>query len=135
MTFEEALRTRLTAQPGIVSVVGDRIAPDVIAQDAQLPALVYELPAIDHDEHTEGSSGVAFATVRITAWAKTKIQARELAEAVRLAMVPTEHGDMWGTLRIGYVDAVADDAGIDLDTGDRYVSVDFNVGFYEPKEQ
>jgi hypothetical protein len=134
MTLEEAIRTHLVSRPEIVAVVGDRISPDVLAQGAPIPAIVYELPAIDHDEHTEGSSGVAFATVRISAWAASKIEARKLAESVRLAMVAAEHGDMWGTLRIGFVEAVADDAGIDLETGDRYVSVDYSVGFYEPKE-
>jgi hypothetical protein len=134
MTLEEAIRTHLVSRPEIVAVVGDRIAPDVLPQGTPLPALIYEVPAIDHDEHTEGSSGVASATVRIAAWAKGKIAARELAEAVRLAMVTAEHGDVWGAVRIGFVEAVADDAGIDLETGDRYVSVDYSVGFYEPKE-
>lgn len=132
--LERAIVEYLRGVPALAALVGDRISPQVVAQQTPLPALTYERPGTDHDEIATGSSGLAAAIVRLTAWAETTLEARAVSEAVRLAMQGQRH-TTWGEVSIGGVEFITGDGdGIDLDTGWRFVACDYEVWFYEPKE-
>jgi len=89
---EVALRTILLADPAVSALVGDRIAPSMIPEDASLPALTYVVVDEEPDEHQEGLSGIETVSIQFSAWAvgtpagSGYATSRKLARAVRRAL-------------------------------------------------
>lgn len=81
-----AIRAILAADGTVTGLVSTRIYPDRLPQNVTLPAIVYEHDAeLSHDHHG-GLSGFADSYVIVTAYARTRLSATAIQDAVRLAL-------------------------------------------------
>lgn len=82
-TIEEALFTRLTEFAETAALLGTRVYPLAVPQDAAMPALAYQRisgsPAYSHD----GFSNLSRARFQMTCQADTYARVKALAAAVR----------------------------------------------------
>lgn len=99
-TVEAALVARLMATAGLVALVGSRVYPQVVPQDAAMPALAYqrisEMPQYSHS----GFSALSRTRFQITAEAGTMATVKAVAQQVRIAL----RGVTW---TFGTVDVLA----------------------------
>lgn len=77
------VRTYLAAQAAVSSLVGTRIYPDALPQDATRPALVFTVISSVGEHHLTAAAGIARAIVQIDCYADTRLAANALSEAVR----------------------------------------------------
>lgn len=90
---ETAVRTFLLTQSSVTDLVGTRIYPMQLPQNAQLPAIVYRRITTGHEETIDGSKGgLADARVQYDCYAVTHDQAHDVAEALRLSGILDLHG-------------------------------------------
>lgn len=81
-----------------------RIHPQIIPQAVpgtvdRVPALVYTITAVDRQVAFCGTRGTVAATVELNSYATTYAQVRELADAVRRALIDYR-GDMGGVVQV-----------------------------------
>ncbi len=81
-----ALYEELTRNAGVAALVGTRIYPRMIPQDAALPAIAYMLISNSPDYTQSGHSGLWPSRYQIICTAATHDGAHALAEAVRQAL-------------------------------------------------
>ena len=81
--IEEALYSRLTNDAGVFALVGLRVYPQVIPQDAAYPAIAYERLTGEHIRSLTGSSQAANPRYELTCWGATRNSAKSVSEAVR----------------------------------------------------
>ena len=86
MSLETDLRAFLADDDGIGELVGTRIYPDVAAQGAALPHLVYTRITTDRGHTMDGPEGVQRPQFLMPCWAETRLSARALADKVRAAL-------------------------------------------------
>lgn len=90
---EIALRALLLADPAVAAIVGSRIAPLVLPEGTELPALTYVVVHEEPHESHEGPSGLATVMVQFSAWADESggesgyTATRKLAAAVGRALL------------------------------------------------
>lgn len=80
--------TYLLADAGVAALVGTRFEPDVLPQGYSVDqggAMTYTTISTLHDHGLNGLSGIARSRIEITTYAKTRLGANEIAEAVRSA--------------------------------------------------
>lgn len=86
-TLEEGLYAFLTANAGVFGLVGERIYPQVIPQDAPMPAVAYQRISSPREySHYPGASGLARARMQFTCEGDSYRQAKRVAEAIRAAL-------------------------------------------------
>jgi hypothetical protein len=110
-----AIRAYLAANAGVAALVGSRIYPDVLPQGYSVAtggALTYMVISTTHDHLINGLSGIARSRIEFTAFAKTRVIANAIAEAVRTSGLQGYTGAMGGV----FVESVMIDGGIQ--TGD-----------------
>jgi hypothetical protein len=91
--IEEALTTYLLAQSGLTALIGGRFFPDLLEDDATLPAVVY-LNISDVKDHTlDGQLALESPVIQFTAYATTKSAAKAVAAQLKTAL-----SDYHGTL-------------------------------------
>ncbi len=83
--MEEALRTHLAANSGLVALVAQRIQWDV---RETLPSLALHLIDAPADYHLKGASGLVQARVQMDCWGRTFIEAKAIGTAA-VAALPT----------------------------------------------
>lgn len=84
--IQEQLYTRMTNYSGLYALVGDRIYPNVRAQDATLPCLSYlRVSDIDRFSCMGSDPGLVKALYQVDVWASTYDEANAVAKQVRLA--------------------------------------------------
>lgn len=86
MTLEEALVSHLEVDAGVSALVGTRIYPLVVPQDADLPAIAYQRISGPREYALDGHTGAARARVQVTSVAESYSGAKALSVAVRAAM-------------------------------------------------
>ena len=86
MVIEEALYAFLAATAGVTALVSTRIYPQVIPQDAVLPAIAYQRISGPRVHSQSGASGLAYPRFQFTCQAATYSAARQVANAVRAAL-------------------------------------------------
>lgn len=91
MSAESALYSALSGASGLTALVGTRIYPDVIPEDADLPAVVYQRAGTS-PVTTIGNVTVA-ENIRfvITAWAETRTAADAVAVEIGPALAAAEN--------------------------------------------
>ena len=86
MVIEEALQYHLVNDTDVKALISARAYPNVIPQDADLPALAYQkiswLGGMAHD----GPTGIAWPRFQITAQANTYSEVVDLIKKVRIAL-------------------------------------------------
>jgi hypothetical protein len=88
MSLSIAVATLLRTDPGVAALVGARIYPGQIPQNASYPCITYALIDDPSVNSHQGSSGLAEARFQFDCWAKTDdLEAEAVSRAVRLALV------------------------------------------------
>ena len=100
-TVDEVIYSLLHDDPAVAAIVGVRIYPQELPQEADLPAIVYERTANDHLRSNDGATGIVNATYELTAWGDGFPDARLLADAVRLAL--DGYSGTVGSVKIGFI--------------------------------
>lgn len=77
----------LTAASGITDLVGLRIYPDIATQGAMLPLIVYERrSSAPVNTIHDGLPAASKVSVALSAWAKSRIAAEALGDAMEIAL-------------------------------------------------
>lgn len=82
----KAVRTYLLTKSGVTTLVNQRIYPDVLPQNAKLPAVVFFVVSNHPEHHMGGGSTLTQARVQVDCYASTRLGANALGEAIRNAM-------------------------------------------------
>lgn len=82
-TIEAGLWSALTGSARVAGLVSDRVFPEVIPQDATLPAVAYQRVSGPRGTFHGGATGMAQARIQLTITAETYSAAKEVAAAVR----------------------------------------------------
>ena len=82
MSLEAALYTLVTTDPGVSALIGTRLYPNFIPQDAPLPAMAYLRASTVKGYTQNGPDGVAKATIQFTIDGPTFAQSRAAADAL-----------------------------------------------------
>ena len=82
-----AIRTRLLNVTAVTSLVSTRIYPQVLPQGCTLPAVRYSLVSSSRETLVGGVSGFADSTVQVDAYAETYLDAQNVAEQIKLALM------------------------------------------------
>jgi len=82
-TVEQAIYSKLSADPAVSALVSTRIYPSVVPQGESMPAITYQMVSGVPEETTDTAQGWRVARFQITCWAETYSGAKTLAEAVR----------------------------------------------------
>lgn len=86
MSIETALYSYLTSYAGLTALVGDRIYPLVIPEQAGLPAIAYQRISTRITYSHDGDSELDRTRFQFACVAKTAKEAREVAEQVVAAL-------------------------------------------------
>ena len=86
MIIEEAMRRHLLANAAVAAIVVDRVYPKRLPQKPSYPAIVYHRVGTARPMHMGGVDGYAEARFQLDAMARSFAEARELGEAIRLAL-------------------------------------------------
>lgn len=86
MTIESALYTHLTNDSNVTELVGTRIYPLVVPQDADLPAIAYQRISGPRTHTHDGATNPAWARLQLTMVATRYSGAKALAEVVRQSL-------------------------------------------------
>ncbi len=95
MTIEEGLYAFLSS----AGIVGARIYPLVIPQDAALPAIAYQRLSGPREHSHDGASGMAWARMQLAITGESYASAKNTAEQIRAAM--DGHKGLMGTVSVG----------------------------------
>jgi len=130
--IEAALRTHALASAPLVALVGGRIYPSVLPQNPTYPAITYFRVSGPRLYDHGGASGMAEARIQFDCWASTYSAVKAVAAALRVALSGYS-GTVGGvTIASIYLDSEIDSyEPNEGDTGDRRVSMDFMIRYYE----
>jgi hypothetical protein len=90
-----ALCNYALAQSSVAALVADRAWPDVLKQNAAMPAFTYTVVSDVPEHHLTGMSGISQARVQFDFYADTRKESNDLAEAVRIA-IDADRGTLGG---------------------------------------
>lgn len=86
-TLREAVRARLAETTALASLVGSRISFNALPQKKDagptFPAVTFYVASRSYDRNLGGPNGVSTATVRISCWSKSELEAAAMAQIVR----------------------------------------------------
>ena len=85
-TVKAALVARLMGDAGVVALVGSRVYPQVVPQDAAMPALAYQRISETPEYSHTGFSSLSRTRFQITVEAETMASVDAAAQAVRIAL-------------------------------------------------
>jgi hypothetical protein len=98
MELEAAFVQKLSAEPTITTIIGNRIAASVLPDRLARPNIVYQRIGTGRQYSNDGPAGIARASLQVSCYADDYSQARQLASAIR--GVFNGFNGMIGTLRI-----------------------------------
>ena len=107
----EALRTKLLSYSAVSTLIGQRMYPDALIQNATLPAAVYYVISTNRDHHLSGLGKSAHARVTFECCALTRTTASAISKAIRETGIDSFRGVVDGYTFCG----------IDFDSGDEYM--------------
>ena len=83
MDLETALTAALQADAGVGALVADRIYPQLVPQDATLPAIAYQVITTDGMHTHNGTTPLVRATVQLAIIASTYATAKQIRTAAK----------------------------------------------------
>lgn len=114
--IQEALRAHLVADPDVTALVGQRIYADEIPQNAPHPAIAIYRVGRSEVHSKSGRANLITSTMQLTIASTKKTEVRQVADAVRDALIP--QGGFCGPMGTGQwqieVQAVETDGELDL---------------------
>lgn len=87
MSAETELYAVLSGAAGLTALVGNRIYPDAIPEDAALPAVVYARASTEPVLSVSGQKFAETARLTISAWAKTRTAAAAAGDQIEAALL------------------------------------------------
>lgn len=84
--FASALHARLTNDFDVAALVGTRVYPVIVPQNAQMPYVRYQTISDPRPEHLGGYDGARVTRVQADCFAQTYSAGRQLAEAIIAAL-------------------------------------------------
>lgn len=138
-TLREALFARLRATPALTALVGARIYFNALPQSVSgpsLPAVTFYIAARSFRRNLGGPNGTSLATVRVSAWARTELEAAAMVESIRANF--DGYQGLWGRVQIMgcFLEDAADLPEFPRQGTDTYtyqVALTFNVVHRVPK--
>lgn len=129
MTIEEGLVAFVLAQSAITTLIGTRIMPSPLRQNAALPAISYQLISVADDILHDGPQGLPDARIQLDCWADTYAGAKALAAVVKTAV--HAYAGLMGTVNVqrAKVENVVD--GFEPNTGRQRVVMDVMLMYQE----
>jgi hypothetical protein len=76
----------LTGAPGLAALVGTRIYPDLMPDTPTYPAVTYQKLSGSSEKGSTADPPLKSAVYQVSAWAKDRPTARELAAQIRVAL-------------------------------------------------
>lgn len=83
MSAHAAVYARLSATAAVTALVAGRVFPDVLPDNPVYPAVTFEQTAGSSERGAQTDPLLLMARMQITAWAKSRVQARALADQLR----------------------------------------------------
>lgn len=124
--LESVLYTYLTGYAGLVALVGTRVYPVQLPQEATLPALTYQRISGPRTHTQNGVSILARPRIQVDCWASSYAGAKAVATQVRLALDGHKAaGEVWASV----LDNDIDD--LDAETGRYRVIMDVLFWYQE----
>lgn len=108
----KALRTKLLSYAGVSALVGQRMYPDDLLQNATLPAIVYSKISTRPEHSLSDVTRLAHSRFQFDCYAATRESANDVAHAIRRSGICAYQGT---TSSIYF-------CGTELDSGDSYGS-------------
>jgi hypothetical protein len=93
----ESVRTYLLANATVAGLIVDRIYPDIVEQDATLPAVAVSKISTTHDHTLSNLAGLAHVRLSFDCYADTRGIANQVAEAIRASGLVAVRGITSGT--------------------------------------
>lgn len=84
--IEQTVYTVLTTNPAVQAIVGTKVYPLVIPEEADVPAVVYQKVGTLVVNSLDGFSGLESIRLQFSCYAKTLFQAKQLAQSVSAAL-------------------------------------------------
>lgn len=81
--IQDAIYYLLTNDAAVAAIVGTRIYPDLATQGATYPFIVYGIEQTQPSDTKDGPSVLDVVTFSVMSFAKSYVQARDMAKAVR----------------------------------------------------
>ena len=85
-TLMEGMVVHLMGDTGVTGIIGTRLYPMVVPQDAELPAAAYQQLSGPREHSHSGASGLVRARVQFTCMGASYNAAKDVAEALRLSL-------------------------------------------------
>ena len=115
---EQALVSRLLADPTVSGSVGNRIHPQIVPQDSTYPAISYSRISSSPVPVLSGTSGLTFHRFQVNAWSPSYSTTRTLASGIRSALDGKE-----ATMLLNDIDLYDESARL------HYCAMDFMIAF------
>ena len=93
----ESVRLYLVAKTAITNLIGTRIYPDIVEQNATLPAVSISKISTRHEHTLSDFAGVAHCRLQFDCYSNTRTQANEVAETIRTSGIIKQKGLTHGT--------------------------------------
>ena len=93
----ESVRTYLLADATIEGLIDDRIYPDIVEQNATLPAVAVSKTSTTHDHTLSNLAGLAHVRLSFDCYADSRNVANQVAEAIRASGIVAVKGVTNGT--------------------------------------
>jgi hypothetical protein len=86
VSIRGAIFGRLSAWPALVDLVGSRVWPNVLPEDPDFPAVVYQRISTARVHTHDSAGGLATTRIQFTCYGTSGDQAEEVADQVRAAL-------------------------------------------------
>ena len=129
MSIKPALWTLITTNPGVSALIGTRLYPDSIPQDAPLPAVAYQTVSTNQGYTQDGPDDIAEPRIQFTIDAPSRAQAEDVAAAFR-AVLSGYRGTIGGKT-IGAIFLENEYDGYNLSSETVVVRQDYRISYRE----
>lgn len=106
----KALRTKLLSYAGVTALVGQRMYPDALLQNATLPAIVYSKISTQREHSLSDVTRLAHSRIQIDCYASSRDSANDVAHAIRSSGICSFQGSASSIYFCG----------TEIDSGDSY---------------
>lgn len=106
-----SLRSYMLSKSAITSLIGQRMYPNELKQNANLPAVVYRVTNTEREHHISDASKLAHARVELYIFGATIDSAEAVADAIRTCGMTSYRGTT-GSIFFN---------GIEITTGDSWI--------------
>jgi len=127
--IEEAIVSLVTGNAAVKALIGLRLYPGKIPQDAKLPAAAYQVTSAGRNYHHGGQSSISNPVIAFSYDSRSIDESRAVAKAVRLVL-SGYHGEV-GSVKIGFISLQNEFEGYNQASDIHIVRQDYKVTWKE----